>query len=123
MSSLPPREHDRANIQQATHKVNRFAKRDPALYPLSFIVVGAFAAAGYFFMTKSAEPDAQRSLVRGGMVNPWESTDKQDTHPSAVAAFKYRHKTREGHYEDSLPALNEDVRNLKDQVQHKFHTN
>jgi hypothetical protein len=40
-------------------------------------------------------------------VDPWSSH-------SAVAAFKYRHKTREGHYEDSLPALNEDVRNVSE---------
>lgn len=30
------------------------------------------------------------------------------THSSSVAAFKYRHMTREGHYEDSLPTLNEE---------------
>lgn len=63
-----------------------------------------------------------------GVVNPWDSTDKHDTHPSyvplitshplyadqdrQVAAFKYRHKTREGHMEDSLPTLNTDVRNV-----------
>lgn len=37
-----------ANLQHATQKVNRFAKRDPALYPLSFIVAGGLCAAGYF---------------------------------------------------------------------------
>ena len=37
-----------AHIQQATQKVNRFAKRDPALYPLSAIVIGALGIAGYF---------------------------------------------------------------------------
>ena len=36
-----------AHIQQATQKVNRFAKRDPSLYPLSFIVIGILATAGY----------------------------------------------------------------------------
>lgn len=50
----PHKLSQRANIQQATHKVNRFAKRDPALYPLSFIVVGAFAVAGYFLCVGSA---------------------------------------------------------------------
>jgi hypothetical protein len=37
-----------ANLQHATQKVNRFAKRDPALYPLSIIVAGGLCAAGYF---------------------------------------------------------------------------
>lgn len=36
------------NIKTASANVNRFAKRDPALYPLSIIVVGALGVAGYF---------------------------------------------------------------------------
>lgn len=40
-----------------------------------------------------------------GLVTPWDETNKLDTHPSKVAEFKYRHKTRAGHYEDSLPTL------------------
>lgn len=31
--------------------VNRFAKRDPALYPLAFIMVGIAGATGYFFVS------------------------------------------------------------------------
>jgi hypothetical protein len=31
---------------------------------------------------------------------------------SQLAAFKYRHQTREGHMEDSLPTLNQDVRDV-----------
>lgn len=37
-----------ANITQASSQVNRMARRDPALYPLAFCIVGAFAIAGYF---------------------------------------------------------------------------
>ena len=51
----------------------------------------------------------ERTLQMHGMVNPWDSTDKHETHPSKVAEFKYRHKTREGHYEDSLPVLNQET--------------
>lgn len=42
-----------ANLQHATQKVNRFAKRDPALYPLSLIVAGGLCAAGYFLSVLS----------------------------------------------------------------------
>lgn len=45
-----------ANLQHATQKVNRFAKRDPALYPLSFIVAGGLCAAGYFLYVPSSSP-------------------------------------------------------------------
>lgn len=31
--------------------VNRMAKRDPALYPLAFIMVGIAGATGYFFVS------------------------------------------------------------------------
>jgi hypothetical protein len=44
-----------------------------------------------------------------GMVAPWDETNKHDTHPSKVAEFKYRHKTRDGHYEDSLPTMSSDT--------------
>ena len=36
------------NVKQATHKVNQFAKRDPALFPLSIIMCLALGGAGYF---------------------------------------------------------------------------
>jgi hypothetical protein len=98
-----------AHVQQATAKVNRFAKRDPALYPLSAIVIAALGVAGYFFTSKAAGTDLpERKLQQHGMVNPWDDSNKHDTR-SKVAEFKYRHKTRDGHYEDSLPTLNQDT--------------
>lgn len=39
------------NIQQGSSMVNRFAKRDPALYPLAFIMVGIAGVTGYFFVS------------------------------------------------------------------------
>lgn len=36
------------NIKQASSMVNRMARRDPALYPLSFILVGIAGVTGYF---------------------------------------------------------------------------
>ncbi|WVR09315.1 hypothetical protein IAU60_006380 [Kwoniella sp. DSM 27419] len=130
MSSLPPRPNNAdphtlshgANLQQATQNVNRFAKRDPALYPLAIIVTGILGVAGFFFMTKASEPEPARKLMSTGMVNPWESSDKHDTHPSQVAQFKYRYKTRDGHYEDSHPTLNSSMEQLKKDAAHKFST-
>ncbi|RXK36931.1 hypothetical protein M231_05764 [Tremella mesenterica] len=71
-------------------------------------------------MSKASEPEPHRALVQNGMVNPWDHKDSHDVHPSSTAMFKYRHKTREGHMEDSLPALNEDVRKLKEGLNPKF---
>lgn len=50
----------------------------------------------------------ERKLQMHGMVNPWDDQNKHET-LSKVAEFKYRHKTRDGHYEDSLPTLNQDT--------------
>lgn len=50
------------NLQQATSKVNRFAKRDPALYPLSIVVCGMLGVAGYFLCVVS--PAAGTVLIR-----------------------------------------------------------
>ncbi|ORY32148.1 hypothetical protein BCR39DRAFT_524347 [Naematelia encephala] len=113
MSSVPPPQPQAdphslshaAHLQQATKNVNRFAKRDPALYPLSFIVVGALGVAGYFFMSKTTEVEPHKKLVRDGIVHPWDDASKHDTHPSQLAAFKYRYKTRQGHFEDADPAM------------------
>jgi hypothetical protein len=44
----PSKLTSRGNIAQASSMVNRFARRDPALYPLSFVIVGIFAVTGYF---------------------------------------------------------------------------
>jgi hypothetical protein len=95
-----------ANLQHATQKVNRFAKRDPALYPLSFIVAGGLCAAGYFLyvtsflpffsffllapnritlipsMSKTTSGETHTKLMADGVVNPWDNTSKHDTHPS-----------------------------------------
>ncbi|WWC90370.1 uncharacterized protein L201_005303 [Kwoniella dendrophila CBS 6074] len=130
MSSLPPRQpqsdpHNLShagNLQQATKNVNRFAKRDPALYPLSIIVTGILGVAGYFFMTKASEPEPTRKLMAEGMVNPWDANKKQDLMPSQTAQFKYRYKTRDGHFEDAHPTLNHTVEQLKEDAAHKFRT-
>ncbi|WVO14591.1 hypothetical protein L204_102226 [Cryptococcus depauperatus] len=130
MSSLPPRDRvvdqhrlsNAGNIEHATRKVNKFAKRDPALYPLSLIMTGMLGVAGYFFWKKSTEPDATRKLMASGMVNPWDSSEKLDTHPSSVAQFKYRYKTRDGHFEDGYPTLNQTVEHLKEGGAHKYRT-
>ncbi|WVF67680.1 hypothetical protein IAT40_002439 [Kwoniella sp. CBS 6097] len=130
MSSLPPRPNNvdphhlsqAGNLQQATKNVNRFAKRDPALYPLSIIVTGILGVAGYFFMTKASETEPQRKLMADGMVNPWDNKNQHDTHPSQVAQFKYRYKTRDGHFEDAHPTLNQTVEHLKQDASHKFRT-
>ena len=47
-------------------------------------------------------------MQQHGLINPWDDSNKHETR-SKVAEFKYRHKTREGHYEDSLPTLNQDT--------------
>jgi hypothetical protein len=52
-----------ANLQHATQKVNRFAKRDPALYPLSIIVAGGLCAAGYFLYVLSLLSSHLSSLL------------------------------------------------------------
>lgn len=39
------------NIKQGSSMVNRMAKRDPALYPLAFVMVGVAGACGYFFVS------------------------------------------------------------------------
>jgi hypothetical protein len=57
--------------------------------------------------------------MANGIVNPWDDQAKHDVAPGSVAAFKYRHRTRDGHYEDSLPALNSEtkvVRTIRTQV-------
>ncbi|WVW85253.1 hypothetical protein I302_107291 [Kwoniella bestiolae CBS 10118] len=130
MSSLPPKQSQpdphnlshAGNLQQATKNVNRFAKRDPALYPLSIIVTGILGVAGYFFMTKASEPEPTRKLMSTGMVNPWDAQNKQDLGPSQTAQFKYRYKTRDGHYEDAHPTLNQTVEHLKQDASHKYRT-
>ncbi|KAL1413494.1 hypothetical protein Q8F55_001268 [Vanrija albida] len=111
----------RGNVAQASSQVNRMARRDPALYPLAFCIVGAFAITGYFGMTNLANPDPATRLHSKGMVKPWDDPSKHDT-GGAVASFKYRYQTRDGHMEDGYPTMNQDVRKVKDDTPHKYHT-
>lgn len=85
-------------------------------------MTGIFGVAGYMFWKKSAEPEPVKKLVSTGIVNPWDSADKLDTYPSSVAQFKYRYKTRDGHYEDAYPTLNQSMEHLKDNNPHKYRT-
>lgn len=48
-----------SNAGKAASTVNKYAKRDPALYPLIIIVGGIFATAGYMLSTWPS-----RALVR-----------------------------------------------------------
>lgn len=90
--------------------VNRMARRDPALYPLSFILVGIAGVTGYFAMQKAFEPDVERRFSQ--RVNVWDGEDKHEVEPGTVAAFKYRYKTRDGHMEDAMPTMNVEVRKV-----------
>lgn len=54
------------------------ARRDPALYPLSFIMVGIAAVTGYFMMAKTTETGLDRSMQQRGMVNPWDDESKME---------------------------------------------
>ncbi|CAK9784601.1 hypothetical protein CC85DRAFT_270110 [Cutaneotrichosporon oleaginosum] len=110
------------NIQQASSQVNRMARRDPALYPLSFIMVGIAAVTGYFMMSKTTETGLDRSMQARGMVNPWDDESKHEVQAGQTAAFKYRYKTRDGHMEDGYPTMNVDVRKVKGDTEHKYHT-
>ncbi|KAG8964861.1 hypothetical protein FRC03_001248 [Tulasnella sp. 419] len=50
MASLPPREN--AARQSLPRMYNRFAKRDPQLYPLAAIMVTTLGVAGYFLTVR-----------------------------------------------------------------------
>ena len=62
-------------------------------------------------MKKGSEPEAHRKLMQNGVIYPWDDQSKHEA-GGAVGAFKYRHKTREGHYEDSLPTLSQEIRTV-----------
>jgi len=68
MSSLPPRE---TGPKSAGRTFNRFAMRDPALYPLAGIMFVVFAGAGFFLATKSQTHDAAKKF--GTIQTPWEA--------------------------------------------------
>ena len=119
MASLPPkpdaaeaaRLSTASNAGKAASTVNKYAKRDPALYPLINIVGGIFATAGYMLTSKSGN-DPAKAFTRD-VVNPWDESAKHDVHPSQVAAFKYRYRNRDtGALEDSMPTLNSEIKNL-----------
>ncbi|CAE6528349.1 unnamed protein product [Rhizoctonia solani] len=60
MSSLPPRPpaHEAQSIPK---HVNRFAKRDPQLYPLAAIMLATVGAAAYFLTAKPTGADTGSS--------------------------------------------------------------
>lgn len=62
--------------------LNRFAKRDPALYPLLIVVGGIFCTAGYMLSTKASNVEPSKAFMRGKVVNPWDDDAKLDVHPS-----------------------------------------
>jgi hypothetical protein len=95
-----------SNAGKAASTVNKYAKRDPALYPLIIIVGGIFATAGYMLSTSSSacrttindnDTDSPTSCARWiasksgndparafqrDVVNPWDESAKHDVHPS-----------------------------------------
>ncbi|KAG8716676.1 hypothetical protein FRC12_022584 [Ceratobasidium sp. 428] len=82
MSSLPPR--------APGSTLNRFAKRDPQLYPLAAIMAIVIGAGGYFLAQKSQTHDAARAF---GQVTPaWEAHKPGDN----VSEWKTRFKTKRG---------------------------
>jgi hypothetical protein len=124
MSSLPPRpnpnEIPAGQAGKAGATLNRFAKRDPALYPLLIVVGGIFCTAGYMLSNKATNTEPAKAFMRGKVVNPWEDDSKLDVHPSQVAAFKYRYHSRDGSMEDSPPTMNSSLRTLAGPSSNKF---
>ncbi|KAH7330712.1 hypothetical protein B0J17DRAFT_722394 [Rhizoctonia solani] len=83
MSSLPPRGAPGSTL-------NRFARRDPQLYPLAAIMLAITATGGYFLAQKSQTHDAAKSF---GTITPaWEAHKPGDN----VSEWKHRFKTRRG---------------------------
>lgn len=70
MSSLPPREEGAKNPARV---FNRFAKRDPGLYPLAGIMFVVFAGAGFFLATKSQTHDAAKRFGVAQHPTEWEN--------------------------------------------------
>ncbi|KAJ9121696.1 hypothetical protein QFC22_002316 [Naganishia vaughanmartiniae] len=125
MASLPPKpnpsEIPASQVGKAGASLNRFAKRDPALYPLLVVVGGIFCTAGYMLSSKATSPEPAKAFMKGQAVNPWDDPAKLDVHPSQVAAFKYRYKNRTtGAMEDSPPTLSSELRQLAGPNEHKF---
>ncbi|KAJ1310790.1 hypothetical protein OPQ81_009311 [Rhizoctonia solani] len=85
MASLPPR-----GAPAPGSTLNRFAKRDPQLYPLAAIMLAITATGGYFLAQKSQTHDAAKSF---GTITPaWEAHKPGDN----VSEWKHRFKTRRG---------------------------
>ncbi|EJT98986.1 hypothetical protein DACRYDRAFT_24092 [Dacryopinax primogenitus] len=83
MSSLPPREQ---GPKTAGRVFNRFAHRDPGLYPLAGIMFLVFAGAGFFLATKSQSPDVAKKFAVVQHPSEWQNT-------SRVEAWKTRVKS------------------------------
>ncbi|KAJ9100212.1 hypothetical protein QFC20_003956 [Naganishia adeliensis] len=124
MASLPPKpnasEIPAGQAAKAGASLNRFAKRDPALYPLLIVVGGIFCTAGYMLSSKATNTEPAKAFMKGKVINPWEDDSKLDVHPSQVAAFKYRYKSREGNMEDSPPIMSQSLRTLAGPASGKF---
>ncbi|QRW19661.1 phosphatidylserine decarboxylase family protein [Rhizoctonia solani] len=77
-------------VQAPGSALNRFAKRDPQLYPLAAIMLAITATGGYFLAQKSQTHDAAKSF---GTITPaWEAHKPGDN----VSEWKHRFKTRRG---------------------------
>ncbi|GHJ87706.1 hypothetical protein NliqN6_4108 [Naganishia liquefaciens] len=124
MASLPPKpnanEMPASQVGKTGATLNRFAKRDPALYPLLIVVGGIFCTAGYMLSNKATNVEPAKAFMRGNVVNPWDDESKLDVHPSQVAAFKYRYQNRQGIMEDAPPTLSSSVRQMAGPNSHKF---
>ncbi|KAB5592995.1 Phosphatidylserine decarboxylase proenzyme [Ceratobasidium theobromae] len=77
-------------VQAPGSTLNRFAKRDPQLYPLAAIMLAVAATGGYFLASKSQNHDPAKSF---GTITPaWEAHKPGDN----VSEWKHRFKTRRG---------------------------
>jgi len=85
MSSLPPREE---GPKSAARVFNRFAMRDPGLYPLAGIMFVVFAGAGFFLATKGSTQDAAKKFAV--VQAPWEGSSSGSG--SRVEQWKSRMK-------------------------------
>ncbi|CAE6472595.1 unnamed protein product [Rhizoctonia solani] len=77
-------------VQAPGSTLNRFARRDPQLYPLAAIMLAVTATGGYFLAQKSQTHDPAKSF---GTITPaWEAHKPGDN----VSEWKHRFRTRRG---------------------------
>jgi len=81
MSSLPPREEGPKNPGRV---FNRFAQRDPGLYPLAGIMFLVFAGAGFFLATKSQTHDAAKKFAVAQHPADWQNGSRVEAWKSRV---------------------------------------